>query len=104
MKEFPSVPGMISARSSGVHPSSRPMVRTGRGSEKRMISFARTPKICPVTLPAASLARKTHSGATWVGLICLSFSTRAFCASVSVGMVPIMRVQAKGEIAFTVTP
>ena len=37
------------------------------------------------------------------GDIFLIFSTRAFCSGVSVGMVPIMRVQANGEMQFAVT-
>jgi len=37
------------------------------------------------------------------GDICLTFSTRAFWASVSVGIVPIIRVHAKGEMQLAVT-
>ena len=32
--------------------------------------------------------------------MCMIFSTRAFCSGVSAGMVPIMRLQAKGEMQF----
>ena len=68
-----------------------------------MISLPRTPKTWPVTSLAASDARKTATGAMCAGDIFLIFSTRAFCASVSVGMVPIMRVHAKGEMQLAVT-
>ena len=39
----------------------------------------------------------------WAGESFLIFSTRAFCVSVSVGIVPIIRVQANGEMQFAVT-
>ena len=66
----------------------------------RKISLSRTAKIWPVTSFAASLARNTASGAIFAGVICFSFSTRAFWSSVSVGIEPIMRLQAKGEMQF----
>ena len=75
----------------------------GRMWPKSMISLPRTPKIWPETSLAASLARNTATGAMCSGPIFLIFSTRVFCASVSVGMVPIMRVHAKGEMQFAVT-
>src|SRR2546430_9985790 len=68
-----------------------------------MISLPRTPKIWPVMSLAWSVARNVATGAMWAGDSCLIFSTRAFCASVSVGIVPIIRVQAKGEMQFAVT-
>ena len=49
------------------------------------------------TANAASVAPLGQTGAIFSGPICLIFSTRAFWASVSVGMVPIIRVQANGE-------
>ena len=42
-------------------------------------------------------------GAIRSGTILLRPSTRFFCSGVSVGMVPIMRLQAKGEIQLEVT-
>ncbi len=72
----------------------------GRFCEKRKISFARTPKIWPLTSAAASLARYTASGAIFEVSMLFSFSTRAFCSGVSAGMVPIMRLQAKGAMQF----
>src|SRR4029450_57707 len=86
-----------SAMVCGVQPSPRCTARSGRFWLNRKISFIRTPKICPVTSLARSLSRKAHIGAIFSGPICLIFSTRAFWASVSVGMVPIMRVHANGE-------
>src|SRR6266478_5045451 len=49
---------------------------------------------------AASLSRKAHNGAIFSGPICWILATRAFSASVSVGMVPIRRLQANGETQF----
>ena len=43
------------------------------------------------------------SGAMWAGDSFLIFSTRVFWTSVSVGMVPIIRVHAKGEMQLAVT-
>ena len=68
-----------------------------------MISLPRTPNTWPVTSFAASEARKTATGAMCSGPMRLTFSTRAFCASVSVGIVPIIRVQANGEMQLAVT-
>ena len=68
-----------------------------------MISLPRTPKTCPVTSLAASEARNAATGAMCAGESFLIFSTRAFCASVSVGIVPIIRVHAKGEMQLAVT-
>ena len=56
-----------------------------------------------MTSLACSVAMKAATGAMWAGDSFLIFSTRAFCASVSVGIVPIMRVHAKGEMQLAVT-
>ena len=71
----------------------------GRGWEKTKISLPRTPKTWPDTLAASSEARYTARGATCWGDICSSLATRDFWAGVSVGMVPMSRVHAKGEAA-----
>ena len=42
--------------------------------------------------------RNTASGAILAGVICFSFSTRACCSGVSVGIEPIMRLQANGAM------
>ena len=65
-----------------------------------MISFMRTPKICELTPAAwaASDSRNTAIGAILAGVIFLERSRRATWAGVSAGMVPIMRVQANGEM------
>ena len=60
----------------------------------------RTAKICPVTSLAASLSRNADSGAIFSGPICCMRATRAFSSSVSVGMVPIRRLQANGDTQF----
>src|SRR5260370_23993938 len=71
--------------------------RTGRLGLNSMISFMRTPKICEVTPSAASDSRNTAMGAILAGVIFLERSRRAFCASVSAGVGPDIRVQAQGE-------
>src|SRR5450830_1064180 len=83
---------------SGVQPSLRCTERTGRGWLIRKISLLRTAKIWPLAYEDSSLARHTASGAILAGVICLMRSTRAFSASVSVGVLPIMRHQAKGAM------
>jgi hypothetical protein len=85
---------------SSVQPSAMCTERIGRLWLKSMISFMRTPKICPETLLAASLRRKTAIGAILSGVIFFARSSRACCSGVSAGIVPIMRVQAKGEMQF----
>ena len=75
----------------------------GRSWPNSMISLPRTPNTWPVTSLAASEARKAATGAMWAGDSFLIFSTRAFWASVSVGMVPIIRVHANGEMQLAVT-
>src|SRR5689334_6108861 len=84
----------------GVQPSARCTDRSGRFWEKRKSSFARTPKIWPVTSLAASEARYTASGAILAVAIVFSFSTRSFWSFVSVGIDPIIRLQAKGAMQF----
>ena len=49
---------------------------------------------------AESEARNTARGAIFEVSIAFSFSTRAFWSSVSAGIEPIMRLQAKGEMQF----
>ena len=66
----------------------------------RKISFARTAKIWPLTSRAASPARYTASGAIFAVSMLFSFSTRLRCSGVSVGIEPIMRLQAKGAMQF----
>src|SRR5579862_3639231 len=83
---------------SSVQPSELWTDRTGRLALNSMISFMRTPKICEETPSALSDSRKTAMGAILAGVIFLERSSLAFCASVSAGMVPIMRVQAKGGV------
>ena len=52
----------------------------------------------PLTPAAASDSRYTATGAILAGVMRLSFSTRACCSGVSVGMEPIIRLQANGEM------
>ena len=52
--------------------------------------------------PPGARARAA-TGAMWAGESFLIFSTRAFCVSVSVGIVPIIRVHANGEMQLAVT-
>ena len=66
----------------------------------RKTSFLRTAKIRPLTSLARSLARKTASGAIFSAPMLLSRSTRVFSSGVSAGMVPMSRLQAKGEMQF----
>ncbi|MNN86185.1 hypothetical protein D3C81_2035670 [compost metagenome] len=66
----------------------------------RKISLLRTAKTCALTSAAWSLARYTQIGAILAGVICLIFSTRACCSGVSVGMAPIMRLNANGATQF----
>src|SRR5260370_25718588 len=90
----------------GVQPAPRWMLRSGRGWLIRKISLRRTAKICPDTLADRSLARNTAIGAIFSVLMVLTRSTRAFSSGVSVGMVPIIRLQANGEMQLerTLTP
>ncbi len=83
---------------SGVQPSAVCMPRIGRDWLMRKISLPRTAKIWAVTSAAASLARKVAMGAICSVPSFFSFSTRACCSGVSVGMAPIMRLQANGEM------
>src|SRR3546814_5750798 len=76
---------------SGVQPSDRCIERIGRGTEKRKISFLRTAKIWPLTSFAASDARKTARGAILSADIALKRSTRSRSASVSAGIVAVIR-------------
>ena len=78
--------------------------RTGRDCPIRKISLLRTAKIWPLTCLPASEAKATANGAILAGVIAFNLSTRARWASSPIGMVPIMRLQAKGEIQFEVTP
>ena len=64
----------------------------------------RTPNIWPVTSRAASLQRYATNGAIFSGVIRFIFSTRATSSGVSVGIVPISRLQAKGATQFERTP
>src|SRR3954469_2610014 len=83
---------------SGVQPSARCTERSGRLCPMRKISLARTEKIWPLTSFASSESRNTARGAIFAVSIVFIFSTRAFCSGVSVGMAPIMRLQAKGAM------
>ena len=83
-----------------VQPSERCTERIGRDWLIKKISFMRTAKICPVTSFAWSLSRNTLSGAIFSGPIAWMPATRAFSSSVLVGMVPIRRLQAKGDTQF----
>ena len=89
---------------SGVQPSLRWTDRSGRGWLIRKISLLRTAKIWPLTSRPASLARATARGAILAGVICFSRSTRACSSGVSVGIEPIMRLQAKGAMQLERTP
>src|SRR3546814_1447401 len=64
----------------------------------------RTAKIWPLTSFAASDARKTARGAILSADIALKRSTRSRSASVSAGIVAVIRLQAKGAMQFEVTP
>ena len=75
----------------------------GRMWPKSMSSLPRTPKTWPGDVLGRVGGEETATGAMCSGPIFLIFSTRAFWASVSVGMVPIIRVQAKGEMQLAVT-
>ena len=66
----------------------------------RNISLLRTAKIWPLTPAAASERRNTATGAILAGVIRLIFSTRAACVSSAMGIVPMSRLQAKGEMQF----
>ena len=74
------------------------MPRIGRGWLIRKISLPRTAKIWAVTSAAASLARNAAIGAICAVSSFLSLSTRACCSGVSVGIEPIMRLQANGAM------
>ena len=66
----------------------------------RKISLLRTENTWPLTWADDGLASATASGAIFAGVICLMRSTRAFSASVSVGIEPIMRLHANGAMQF----
>ncbi|MOA39543.1 hypothetical protein D3C78_1613330 [compost metagenome] len=83
-----------------VQPSLRCTERTGRGWLIRKISLLRTAKTWAFTSCAWSESRYTASGAILLGVICWILATRACCSGVSVGMEPIMRLQAKGAMQF----
>ena len=83
---------------SAVQPSLRCTLRSGRGWLIKKISLLRTAKIWPVTSRAASLTKNTATGAILAGVICWMRATRAFSSGVSVGMAPIIRLQANGAM------
>ena len=83
---------------SGVQPSLRCTERKGRGWLIRKISLLRTANTWAFTSLAWSDSRYTASGAILLGVICWILATRACCSGVSVGMEPIMRLQANGAM------
>ena len=62
-----SIGSALSTTLSGVQPSLRWALRSGRGWLNRKISLLRTPKICPLTSRAASVQSPTTNGATFSG-------------------------------------